>query len=110
MISAIYARPLNLYQSLFFDAGYAFGNGFSAPKIGAGWIAKFGEGFFWGLELVGASFSKPIKEVSGRGTVPEGASMGVGVLGGWGQDPIFCDVGYNSLLGVTANIGYRIFL
>lgn len=109
-LSVVYAQPLNPVNSLFLDAGYAFGNGFSFPKLGVGWLTKFGEGFFWGLELVGASFSKPIKDVSGRGTVPEGANMGLGALIGWGQDPVFCDVGYNSLLGLTANIGYRIFL
>ena len=88
------------------ELGYAIGNNFSIIDAGVKGVYSLGAQFI-GLEVNYAGYSKDVKEVPGlSGTIKSG--VGVGLVGGMPIGPVLAQVGYNTILGLRADAGYRL--
>lgn len=96
--------PMNVGGEL----GYAIGSNFGIIDVGVKGVYSLGMPFV-GLEVTYAGYSKDVKEVPGlSGTIKSG--IGVGLIGGTSFGPWVGQVGYNTILGLRADAGYRINL
>jgi len=103
-----YSIPMANFD-LLLDVGYGMGNSYSIMKAGA--AAVFDRApMFYGLEVGAANYSKAVSGVSGiSGTIDQGTKVGLGVFVGKAMtDKIALQVGYNSALGATAFVNYKL--
>lgn len=90
------------------ELGYAMGSGFGIIDVGARILYPL-EKTFVGIELSYAGYSKDVTSVPGlSGVIKSG--VGIGLFGGTAFGPIELNVGYNTILGIRADAGYRINL
>lgn len=88
------------------EAGYAMGSGFGAIEAAIKVLHPLGNHFV-GLELSYAGYSKDVTSVPGlSGVIKSG--VGIGIIGGTSFGPIRVSTGYNTILGLKADAGYRI--
>ncbi|KAF0134321.1 MAG: hypothetical protein FD145_701 [Candidatus Saganbacteria bacterium] len=90
------------------EIGYAIGNSFGIIDVGGKFIYDFG-GPFAGLEVSYAGYSKDVTSVPGlSGTIKSG--IGIGLIGGMVFGQYQVGLGYNTILGLRVDGGYRINL
>ena len=90
------------------EAGYAIGSNFGIIDAGVKAVYSMGNPYV-GLEVSYAGYSKDVTNVPGlSGTIKSG--VGVGIIGGTMLGPVRIGVGYNTVLGVRADAGYRLYI
>ncbi len=88
------------------EAGYAIGNQFGIIDLAGKVVYSLGMPFV-GLEVSYAGYSKDVTNVPGlSGTIKSG--IGIGLIGGTSISNIQLTAGYNTILGLKADAGYRL--
>ncbi|MFA4906145.1 MAG: hypothetical protein WC645_06545 [Candidatus Margulisiibacteriota bacterium] len=107
LIAAEYLMPMGPV-TVGGELGYGIGSNFGIIDAGAKATYSLGMPFV-GLEISYAGYSKDVTNVPGlSGTVKSG--IGVGLVGGTSMGPWVAQLGYNTILGLRADAGYRINL
>ena len=89
------------------DVGYALGNSFSVMVGDIQGIFGIGNNRL-GVELTAANYSKSVTNVPGiSGNIDQGTKIGAGIFFGMPFRGVMLQAGYNSALGLNANVGYK---
>lgn len=110
MIQGSYNHPLTQNFFLGGGAGYAMGkdNSYNVVKAGLQGLYNF-EPIFLGAEASYVKYSDNVTEVPGlSGTITSEDKFGFGIIVGTEFKPITIQAGYNTALGITADVGYKI--
>ncbi len=107
LLGAEYLMPMGTVN-LGGELGYAIGSEFGVIVASGKVLYPIGN-YFVGAELSYGGYSKDVKEVAGlSGTIKSG--VGIGVVGGTSIGPIQLSAGYNTILGLRADAGYKLYL
>ena len=103
-----YNIPMDKFD-LLVGLGYGLGNSYSILKGSVASVFNTSP-MYWGLEAVGANYSKSVTGVTGlSGTIAKGTKLGLGLFVGKAiNEKISGQIGYNSALGATAAVSYKL--
>lgn len=105
LIAAEMVMPMGQYN-VGCEVGYGLGNNFGIIDLGVKATYPMGKNFV-GAEISYAGYSKDVTNVPGlSGTIKSG--IGFGVIGGMNIDKYQVEIGYNTILGIRADVGYCI--
>lgn len=89
------------------DLGYALGNSFSVMVGDIQGVFGIGSNRL-GVELTAANYSKSVTNVPGiSGNIDQGTKIGAGIFFGMPLRGVMLQAGYNSALGLNANVAYK---
>ncbi|MFH1617935.1 MAG: hypothetical protein ABIB65_05125 [Candidatus Margulisiibacteriota bacterium] len=110
VMSGGYVQSIVPGIGLLLDTGVGIGNEFNIIKAGIGTVHKFSldNPYYFGVNILVTSFTRNVANVPGRGNVDRGLHLGAGCFVGSTVGPVYMQMGYNTCLGITGSLGYKI--
>ena len=94
--------PSNI--NILIDAGYALGNQYNIVLGGISFILPQANDRYFSFDLLSATYSQTVADIPGLSQIAQGSNTGLGIGYGFPFRGFTCQLGYNSALGVTANL------
>ena len=109
ILGVSYSMPLKPNTDIKLDLGYGVGTNYSLMLLQAQGIMKNDNQLFAALSLDLVSYSTAVQDIPGHsGIINSGATLGIGIAVGKDFGLYSAQVGYSTILGLTAGVSYKL--